>query len=354
MGFGITAEGVEQNPVVYELAALTSQSEKGVDVDWFLADYSRRRYGGYSVRQPAPTTLPVGTGQGAFLAGFIVGNNPIAGSPGYLGPGEWYDPAKHGEMGKEEAYDRAREAWEILGKTVYGARAKGEDEDHVRDACSWQPSLRADELSPDYLTPPRLWTTRSSPSSTRRPRCGLTARGRAWTTTSWTWGGSCSPGSRTSSRRRSGIPSTPTTPPRLRCTARRCWSCSTTWMRFSGRTKGSSSVTTSSPPSPGRVNAIRSRMRQTWSDPRVLSSPVRPLGFQARRALGHPMHDYSNRQWSGMLGRVGEGDQGLYYRRWSAFLRRVVTTIEKAEEKEKKNAKVAKMARKSSLRRRSS
>ena len=42
-------------------------------------------------------------------------------------------------------------------------------------------------------------------------------------------------------------------------------------------------------------------------------------------------------------GRVGEGEQGLYYRRWSAFLRRVVTTIEKAEEKEKKNAKVAKI-----------
>ena len=95
---------------MYELAALTSQSEKGVDVDWFLADYSRRRYGGYSVRQPGAHDLPVGTGQGAFLAGFIVGNNPIAGSPGYLGPGEWYDPAKHGEMGKEEAYDRAREA----------------------------------------------------------------------------------------------------------------------------------------------------------------------------------------------------------------------------------------------------
>ena len=74
-----------------------------------------------------------------------MGNNPIAGSPGYLGPWEQADPAKHGEMGKEEA-DRAREAWEILGKTVYGACAKGEDEDHVRDVL-WQPSLRAMNLA---------------------------------------------------------------------------------------------------------------------------------------------------------------------------------------------------------------
>ena len=89
-------------------------------------------------------------------------------------------------------------------------------------------------------------------------------------------------------------------------------------------------------------------MRQTWSDPRVLSSPdSAPRVPSSARPLGHPMRDYSNRQWSGMLGRVGEGDQGLYYRRWSAFLRRVVTTIEKAEEKEKK-----KEERKSSLRRR--
>ena len=349
-GFGITAEGVEQNPVVYELAALTSQSEKGVDVDWFLADYSRRRYGGYSVRQPAPTTLPVGTGQGAFLAGFIVGNNPIAGSPGYLGPGEWYDPAKHGEMGKEEAYDRAREAWEILGKTVYGARAKGKDEDHVRDACSWQPSLRADELSPDYFDAAKVVEYAFKPLIDAAPTLRANGAGTRVDYDLVDVG-------RQLLARQSNVLATQIRDSLNSNNASEAKMYGTQMLELlddmdallrshKGFLLGNYIESAKSWAGKRDKESDEANLERSA---RSLISGFGPSGSKLGAPLGHPMHDYSNRQWSGMLGRVGEGDQGLYYRRWSAFLRRVVTTIEKAEEKEKKNAKVAKIGEEEEL-----
>ena len=340
VGFGMTAEGIEQNPVVYELASLVSQSEKGVNLDWFLADYSRRRYGGYSVRQPAPTTLPVGTGQGAFLAGFIVGNNPIAGSPGYLGPGEWYDPAKHGEMGKEEAYDRAREAWEVLGKTVYGARAVGDDDDRVRDACSWQPSLRADELSPDYFDAAKVMEFAFKPLIDAAPTLRANGAGARIDYDIVDVG-------RQLLARHSNVLATQIRDSLNANNASEAKKHGAQMLELlddmDALLRSHKGYLLGNYIESAKSWAGKHRTKETDEaslerSARSLISGFGPSGGKLGAPTGHPMHDYSNRQWSGMMGKIEGGDQGLYYRRWSAFLRRVVRTVENAETKSEEKA----------------
>ena len=203
VGVGMTMEGIEQNPVLYELMALTAQSAAPISMDDFLDDYARRRYGGPEFAADADAAMAAAAAAAgsstdeaaAMEAATTAGGDGLAGQFGLImakqmstsssddnnndnddGSGGAADWAKtvgsdaDTDIGTADVVDdgggvvfvsgvedpratvafaEAAAAWRVLGATVYNTTAR-EREGHVRDACSWQPSLWADTLNPDW------------------------------------------------------------------------------------------------------------------------------------------------------------------------------------------------------------